>query len=131
MADHEGLLRAEEQVQDDERPEGIVGHDPAGVAYHMGVPILETGDLGPAAAGVPARDDCEATRRRRTQLALREAVRVAAVGLEDLIDDAHPASLAPRFEAFDATNRAATGGRSRRGAPRVETMPGTLYAGSS
>jgi hypothetical protein len=74
----------------------IVADDAAGIADHVRVALGQTGVLGRVQAGVHAGDHGKATPWRHRQVALVEARRIAAVGLEDLIDGS-PWVSPPRF----------------------------------
>src|SRR6185312_16396904 len=65
----------------------------AGIADHMRIPLLEPEELGGVEASVHTGHDRETPGRRGRKGTLREALRVASVGLENVVADRHPVSL--------------------------------------
>ena len=89
VADDERLPRAEQVVGDHERAHGVVRRDPAGVADHVCVAVLETQGLGRIDPGVHAGDDREAAAGRHRQIPFLEPGDVRLVRGADLLEHGH------------------------------------------
>ena len=89
VPDHDGLLGPEQVVGEDERADRLVVHDPARVADHVRIALLETEEPCRIEARVHACDHGELPVRRHGQVAFGKAGGVALVGFGDLVDDGH------------------------------------------
>jgi hypothetical protein len=85
VGDHRDLLGAQEPVGDDQRADRVLGDEPARVADHVRVTLLEAEELGGVEACVHARHDREPSPGRHGQIALPEPVRIDLVrSLQDV-----------------------------------------------
>ena len=80
VPDHDGLFGPEQVVRDDEGADRLVVHDPARVADHVRVALVEAEEACRIEARVHARDDGELPARRHRQVAVGESGGVALVG---------------------------------------------------
>ena len=87
VGDHEGLLRAEQVVRDNQRADRVVAGEAAGVADDVRVAFAQPGVLGGVESGVHARENGEAARRRQRQVGLlAESRGVFRVGGENFLE---------------------------------------------
>src|SRR6202035_4830237 len=88
VVDQHDLPGAEQALADRQRPDLVIGDDPAGVADHVRLPVAEAEERVDVEAGVHARDDGEVRGRRHRQRAA-EGLRVACVVGQVLVDGGH------------------------------------------
>src|SRR6266568_2462684 len=90
VVDQHDLPGAEQPLADGQRPDLVVGDDPAGVADHVGLAVAEAEQPVDVEAGVHACDDGKVRGRRHRQRAA-EALRIAGVVGQVLVDSSHGA----------------------------------------
>src|SRR5579875_72442 len=90
VMDEHDLLGAEQPLGDEERADRVLGDHPAGVADDVSVSLLQTQDPMHVDARVHAGDDGQLLGGWRGELPFGEALGVASVVLQQLLNDAHP-----------------------------------------
>ena len=89
VVDQDDLLGPEQPLRDGQGADLVVGDDPAGVADHVGVALVDAEDVRRHHARVHAGHDGDLERGRERQVALVEAVGVALGIADQLVGGAH------------------------------------------
>src|SRR5712691_650920 len=89
VVNEDDLVSAQQPLRDDQGADGVVGCYPAGVAYDVGLTLLEAEDLVNVEAGVHAGKHGDVLCRRHRQVTFLERPGIAFVVADQLFGDAH------------------------------------------
>jgi tRNA modification GTPase len=108
VVDDDELLRAQEVMRNDERPQRILCRDPACVTDNVCLARLESTNLFDRDSGVHTSQDGELARRRHREMAEFEIAGVGFISKQHFIGDGHGFSLRIVLQEYKGTLRGGT-----------------------